>query len=232
MNHKEFFMFVQLIIKELLYVCQISYSDKGFRRFCLFLLYHESCGILLPWPRPSAVIAWSPNRWTIRETPQISLTFGLRCEEEKGFVLQQWVLLSAFTLRKMKENLCNFFLFCEHIRALLFSCICGFLAIFRLGRGGGCCDCWSCENVKLDNIWNAKLQSIQSLLKKKKQREFHLPGPTMQDLPKNKAQQDPRSSSLPLGKGQECGQRLKGEWGAKPWEKLLSPLYLLPSIRE
>ena len=171
MNHKEFFMFVQLIIKELLYVCQISYSDKGFRRFCLFLLYHESCGILLPWPRPSAVIAWSPNRWTIRETPQISLTFGLRCEEEKGFVLQQWVLLSAFTLRKMKENLCNFFLFCEHIRALLFSCICGFLAIFRLGRGGGCCDCWSCENVKLDNIWNAKLQSIQSLLKKKKNRE-------------------------------------------------------------
>ena len=30
MSHKEFFMCVQLIIKEILCACQISFSDKGF----------------------------------------------------------------------------------------------------------------------------------------------------------------------------------------------------------
>ena len=152
----------------------------------------------------------------------------------KGFCSPAVSLIVSFYFKKNEGKCVQFFLFCEHIRALLFSRSCGFLAIFRLGRGSSCCDCWSCENVKLDNIWNAKLQSIQSLLKKKKkpERKFHLPGPTMQDLPKSKAQQDPSISSLLLGKGQECGQRLKGEWGAKPGEKLLSTLYLLPSIRE
>lgn len=59
---------------------------------------------------------------------------------------------------------------------------------------------------------NYKASKIcQEKKKKNRERKFHLPGPTMQDLPKSKAQQDPKSSSLPLGKGQECGQRLKGE---------------------
>jgi len=98
---------------------------------------------------------------------------GVPCEEvnkwaEQGFCSPAVSLTVSFYFKKNEGKCVQFFLFCEHIRALLFSCICGFLAIFRLGRGGGCCDCWSCENVKLDNIWNAKLQSIQSLLKKKK----------------------------------------------------------------
>jgi len=66
-----------------------------------------------------------------------------------------------------------------------------------------------------------KITKHPKFIKKKKkkqqqQRKFPLPGPTMQDLTKSKAQQDPRSSSLTLGKGQECGQRLKGEGGGKP----------------
>ena len=34
--------------KEITVTIKGSYSDKGFRRFCLFLLYHESCGLLVP----------------------------------------------------------------------------------------------------------------------------------------------------------------------------------------
>ena len=89
----------------------------------------------------------------------------------KGFCSPAVSLTVSFYIKKNEGKRVQFFLFCEDIRALLFSRSCGFLAIFRLGRVGGCCNCRSCENVKLDNTWNAKLESIQSLLKKNKQRK-------------------------------------------------------------
>ena len=53
--------------------CFTAGSQRWFS-FSLFWPLCEACGILVPWPGikpgPSAVRAWSPSHWTVREFPQ------------------------------------------------------------------------------------------------------------------------------------------------------------------
>ena len=76
--------------------------------------------------------ARSPNHWTTREFPHISLTLGLRCEEEKDFRSLAVSLSVSLYFKKNKEKV-HHFLFHEHISALPLAAAVAFLLFSDLG---------------------------------------------------------------------------------------------------
>lgn len=139
--------------------------------------------------------------------------FGLTCEE-KYFHSPSVSLSVSLTFSKKNEgDSMKFFISWAH-PCFAFGLRYGFLAIFKLGKGGGCCNYWSCENVKLENIWNAKLKNHPKLKKKVRERGLSLQGPAVQGLTMHKAGTG-KQGVTPTTDFYHWGQGRNVGWGRK-----------------